>query len=186
MARVVRLAVPVMEPREYKKAVGSTSGEKWSSRSTDSPTTAKDAVWRRWALKRGAVNASETTMWTSRGCTRRSSDEAARAMRQALAASSARVVSASSSARNLKPRVGISREDSTEVSSRMEDVLPSRERGSEEVRLPDGSDPPVAGCGTEEFQTDRIVLQGQVWRYSYRHGLRAWLHSGLCDRLVHG
>ena len=56
------LAVPVMEPRT--KPVGCTSGEKWSSRSTDSPMTAKDAVWRRWALKRNriakdAVNASD-------------------------------------------------------------------------------------------------------------------------------
>ena len=49
--------------RGITKPVGSTSGETWSSRSTDSPMIAKDAVWRRWALKRNriakdAVNAS--------------------------------------------------------------------------------------------------------------------------------
>ena len=46
------------------------------------------------------------------------------AMNQALA---------SSSARNVKPRVEVSREASTGVGSRVEDVLPSRRRGSEET-----------------------------------------------------
>ena len=41
-----RLAVSVKEPR-----VGSTSGEKWNSRSMDSPMTVRDAVWRSLALK---------------------------------------------------------------------------------------------------------------------------------------
>ena len=51
-----RPAAPIMEPIK--------AGEKWSSRSTDSPMIAKDAVWRKWALKRNrtakdAVNASD-------------------------------------------------------------------------------------------------------------------------------
>ena len=46
------------------------------------------------------------------------------AMRQAPAASSAR---------NVKPRVEVSLEDSTRVSSRLQDGSPSRKRGSEEV-----------------------------------------------------
>ena len=41
-----RWAVPVMEPRDYK-ARRFYIGEKWSSRSTDSPMTARDAVSRR-------------------------------------------------------------------------------------------------------------------------------------------
>ena len=54
MARIVsvpmvpiehRRAVPVMEPRECKP-LGSASSEKWSLRSTDSPMTVRDAVWR--------------------------------------------------------------------------------------------------------------------------------------------
>ena len=42
-----------------------------------------------------------------------------------------------SSARNVKPRVDVTWEDSTGVSSRMEDVLRSRKRGSEEMGPPD-------------------------------------------------
>ena len=60
-----------------------------------------------------------------------------KAMRQALAASSAREASAASSARNVKPRVEVSWEDSTDVCSRMEDMLPSRKRVSEEMGPPD-------------------------------------------------
>ena len=59
------------------------------------------------------------------------------AMSQAPVASSAREASGASGARNVKPRVGASQEDSTGVSSRMEDVLPSRKRGSEEMRPSD-------------------------------------------------
>ena len=44
---------------------------------------------------------------------------------------------AASSARDVKPRVEASREDLTGVSSRMEDVVPSRKRGSEEMGPPD-------------------------------------------------
>ena len=39
--------------------------------------------------------------------------------------------SVTSNAENVEPRFEVTREDSTEVSSRMEDVLPSRKRGSE-------------------------------------------------------
>ena len=50
-------------------------------------------------------------------------------MRPASAASSAREAPAASSARNIRPR--------TAESGRMEDVVPSRKRGSEEVGPPD-------------------------------------------------
>ena len=51
------------------------------------------------------------------------------AMDQAPAASNAREASVASSAKNVRPR--------TAESGRMEDVVPSRKRGSEEVGLPD-------------------------------------------------
>ena len=51
------------------------------------------------------------------------------AMNQALAASSAREATVASSARNVRPR--------TAESGRMEDVVPSRKRGSEEMGPPD-------------------------------------------------
>ena len=59
------------------------------------------------------------------------------AMSQAPVASSAREASGASGARNVKLRVGASQEDSTGVSSRMEDVLLSRKKGSEEMRPSD-------------------------------------------------
>ena len=65
---------------------------------------------------------------------------------------------------------------SAETSSRMEDVLPSKKasiRGGgfsggsvADGHQRDGSDPHITGCGTGEFQSGRIVLQEQVWRYS--------------------
>ena len=59
------------------------------------------------------------------------------AMIQAPASNSAREASAASNARNVKSRVEVSREDSIGVSSRTEDLVPSRKRGSEEVGPPD-------------------------------------------------
>ena len=71
-ARVVSVPMVAVENRPaiqswsrgITKPVGSTSGEKRSPRSTDSPMIAKGAVWRRWALKRNRmakdpVNASD-------------------------------------------------------------------------------------------------------------------------------
>ena len=79
----------------------------------------------------------------------------------------------------------------------MEDVVPSRKRGSEEVGPPDdpslmpadgvadgrerdGSDPRVTGCGAGELHSGRtdLAISGQ-------HGLRARRRRELCDRLEH-
>ena len=111
--------------------------------------------------------------------------------------------SATSNAENVKLQIEESREDSTEVSSRMEDVLPSRKRGSEEggfpedpmlegagrvgnVRQPDGSDLCVAGVWLWRRVKWPICCRKQLWRNSCRHGYRARHRCGLRDRLEHG
>ena len=91
---------------------------------------------------------------------------------QAPAANSAREASAASGASNVKPRVEASQEDLTGVSSLMEDVFPSRKRGSEEMSPSDArnltpadesmgiSEMAVILHGTGELQSGRVVFVG--------------------------
>ena len=77
-------------------------------------------------------------------------------------------------AENVKPRVEILREDTTEAISRMEDgntpvggPLVSAEVSSRSEGVPpyqrDDSDPYVAGCDCSGLQSCRIVLLKQIW-----------------------
>ena len=94
------------------------------------------------------------------------------AMNQAPAASSAREAPVASSARNVRPR--------TAECGRMEDVVPWRKRGSEEMGPPDDPNLTQAdesqmgiselavilmslGVAPANFKSGRIGLQQQIW-----------------------
>ena len=140
-----RLAFPVMEPR-IAKPVGFTSGEKWSSRKYGFSDDCEGC--RMAQVAAGAKSHSEVCCERIRQVMMKddvgqqrlhaaeqrvspagelqsvairveaAQDGPGEAMRQAPAASSAR---------NVKPRVEVSLEDSTRVSSRLQDGSPSEE-----------------------------------------------------------
>ena len=132
--------------------------------------TVRDAVWRSRAMKRNHIAKDDVGHQRLHAAKQRVAPAGGQ---QAVAT---RVDSAqegwdeemtgapaASSARNVRPRTA-------ETSSRMEDVVPSRTRGSEVVgRLEDPRLTPAdeSQMGIREmavkFQSGRIVLQDQVW-----------------------
>ena len=128
-------AVPVMEPRDYKarrfdiprevelaKYGFSDDCEGCRERIRQAMMNEDVGQQRLRAAEQRVSSAGEQPSVATRV-------EAAQAMNQALAASSAREAPVASSARNVRPR--------TAESGRMEDAVSSRKQGSEEVGPPD-------------------------------------------------
>ena len=120
----------------------------------------------RAAEQRGSSAGRQPSVATRVEAAQEGPDEA---MNQVLAASSAREASVAGSARDVRPR--------TAESGRMEDVVPSRKRGSEGMGPPDDPNLTPAdasqigisavilkslGVAPSEFKSGRIVLQKQI------------------------